>query len=551
MKVWQPQQRSAIPLGAPYHFIRAHTCRYACMHGCPQAQRWLSPTPWLCIWMSELFNGGRQRRGQPEHLGRPPWGEWVCSSVGRLTHFIISLSNTPSVQCMHERAKAIVKQAHVRTRHGATGSETWGHCAIFTLISVLDKNACIKLILHLQECAFCFVVFFYANVGVQRIGYQGNRVNLKHLSKKWISRMVDNSLFRVLLSAMVSKDSSLRPITEAALLMILSNPSVSPSLTLLSQHKSRVGNVAGDHRLGEDLQHFVGSQFPPGTRVCSPALVTLLGNQTFSLGWFCSVHSPNVAYHGVLYPPSSHSPRHLTKAESSENFCRWRGSELLRQSVVYKVKWTGESTVPREAPLTTASDRTPGRMDRLRPACQGVTNPGDHWGTEKLQLLTQWQRLTCIKSAADIREWDPHSATSANHVHSKARPQHHRLPNGAEREIAKRLLTYLLFFFSLPRKSGCNREINSHVEWLWYAYISLLAAAVHQGLSLNCNTSIPPWKPCNLFIHPAAEVARGVKASTDASSQACEAPSLLLRSPLKNRRHQFYDLYLISMYILF
>lgn len=149
MKAWQPEQRRAISLGAPYHFICAHTCRYACMHGCPQAQPWLSPTPCLNIWMSELFNRGRQQQGQREHLGRPPWGEWVCSSVERLTHFIISLSHTPRIHCMHEQAKAIVKQAHVRTRLGATGGETLGQCAIFTLISVLDKNGCMKLILHL------------------------------------------------------------------------------------------------------------------------------------------------------------------------------------------------------------------------------------------------------------------------------------------------------------------------------------------------------------------------------------------------------------------
>lgn len=124
MKVWQPEQQSTISLGAPYHFVCAHTCRYACMHGCPQAQPWLSPTPCLNIWMSELFNRGRQQQGQREHLGRLPWGEWVCSSVERLTHFIISLSHTPRIHCMHEQAKAIVKQAHVRTRHGATGSET-------------------------------------------------------------------------------------------------------------------------------------------------------------------------------------------------------------------------------------------------------------------------------------------------------------------------------------------------------------------------------------------------------------------------------------------
>lgn len=117
--------------GAPYHIICTHTCRYACMHECAQAQHWLSLTPRLNIWMSESFSGRRQQQGQSEHLGRLQGGEWVCSSVGRLTHFIISLSHMPQIYCMHEWAMAIVKQAHVRTQHKATDGKIYGQRACF------------------------------------------------------------------------------------------------------------------------------------------------------------------------------------------------------------------------------------------------------------------------------------------------------------------------------------------------------------------------------------------------------------------------------------
>lgn len=198
--------------------------------------------------------------------------------------------------------------------------------------------------------------------------------------------MVDNSLFSILLPTIVSLDSSRRPITEPALLMILSKPvGVTVSDGALPT-QSRRGNAAGNNRLVEDLQHFA-AQVLRSLFTWTCYAVWLPNVQSWVI-LFSSLHK--VVYQCPLYSPSSPSPRHVTKAESSENFCRWRGSELLGQSVVYKVKRKGQSTSPpREAPLTTKSDRTPARMDKLQPACQGVRNPGDHWGTEKLQLLTQ------------------------------------------------------------------------------------------------------------------------------------------------------------------
>jgi len=47
---------------------------------------------------------------------------------------------------------------------------------------------------------------------------------------------MDNSLFSVLLSTTVSKDSNLRPSAEPAFLMILSSLLVSLALMLLLQH---------------------------------------------------------------------------------------------------------------------------------------------------------------------------------------------------------------------------------------------------------------------------------------------------------------------------
>lgn len=154
------------------------------MHGCPQAQCWLSLKPCLNIWMSELLNRGRQlQRGQREHLGRLPWGEWVCSSAGRLTHFIISLSHAPRIHCVHEQAKAIVKQAHVRTRHGATGGGIYGRCACLAVISALDKNGWRKINFTFAGTCSLFVhwgLFLNANVGA---AYWENWVNIKNLSK--------------------------------------------------------------------------------------------------------------------------------------------------------------------------------------------------------------------------------------------------------------------------------------------------------------------------------------------------------------------------------
>lgn len=97
--------------------------------------------------------------------------------------------------------------------------------------------------------------------------------------------MVDNSLFSVLLPTIVSKDSSLRPITEPALLMILSK-SVGVTISDAAlPTQSRKGNAAGNNRLVEDLQHFAAQvlriSISTGNRVCSPELVTLFSYLTF------------------------------------------------------------------------------------------------------------------------------------------------------------------------------------------------------------------------------------------------------------------------------
>lgn len=105
-------------------------------HACPSAHKHNTGCHWLLnIWMSESFSGRRQQQGQSEHLGRLQGGEWVCSSVGRLTHFIISLSHTPQIYCMHEWAMAIVKQAHVRTQHKAADGKIYGQHACFDSVS--------------------------------------------------------------------------------------------------------------------------------------------------------------------------------------------------------------------------------------------------------------------------------------------------------------------------------------------------------------------------------------------------------------------------------
>lgn len=158
-------------------------------HACTGAHKRSAGCHRHLAWIFECQScsiGGRQRQGQREHLGRLPWGEWVCSSVGRLTHFIISLSHTPRIHCMHEQAKEIVKQAHVRTRRGANGSGIHGQRACLAMIRVLDENRWIKSILHLLDCAVCLFtsqLFLNANVGAAFWVYQEKWVNLKHLSK--------------------------------------------------------------------------------------------------------------------------------------------------------------------------------------------------------------------------------------------------------------------------------------------------------------------------------------------------------------------------------
>ena len=67
----------------------------------------------------------------------------------------------------------------------------------------------------------------------------------------WSLSMMDNSLFSILLSTTVSKESNLRPSTEPAFLMILSSLFVSLALMLLPQHTPQQRKWCWQQQTGE------------------------------------------------------------------------------------------------------------------------------------------------------------------------------------------------------------------------------------------------------------------------------------------------------------
>ena len=82
--------------------------------------------------------------------------------------------------------------------------------------------------------------------------------------------------------------------------------------------------------------------------------------EEFSCRWL-DLHHLTKSSTRLLYSPSLPSLIQPTIAVSSEYFCTWQSPELCWKSDVYKVKRTGESTVPCGAPvlLTTVSDVEP------------------------------------------------------------------------------------------------------------------------------------------------------------------------------------------------